>query len=343
MPLKLYTAKSYLPENKTHTIMLYPFWGNPEDDITNPDYGRFDSYVQAGKNIFEIVAEPSEAAAFLLPFEFSFDTESLIQVKHLDNLAKQYNKKIITFYNSDFDKALPIANAIIFRTSFYKSKKKPNEYAIPGWSANFLTSETKNLLPALVKPKDPVISYCGYIDYITLKQRFHWWRIYKKVMRKTEKMQEIGPILRGKAIRTLLKDKRIKTNFIIRNGFWAAGMDKKTARNEYIKNMMNADYALVVRGAGNFSYRLYEALSLGKIPVFIDTDCVLPFDNFIDWKKYVVWINENEISNISQKLIEFHNRLSTKEYNELKLNCRKLYEEWICPLAFFSNIHKYII
>jgi len=49
------------------------------------------------------------------------------------------------------------------------------------------------------------------------------------------------------------------------------------------------------------SYRLYEALCCGRIPVFIDTDCVLPYDFMIDWKKYFVWVDQSELPLIAEK------------------------------------------
>jgi hypothetical protein len=40
-------------------------------------------------------------------------------------------------------------------------------------------------------------------------------------------------------------------------------------------------YVVCPRGTENYSFRIYEALGRGKIPVIIDTDMVLPKE--IDW------------------------------------------------------------
>ena len=97
------------------------------------------------------------------------------------------------------------------------------------------------------------------------------------------------------------------------------------ARQEYVQNMIESDYILCARGAGNFSYRLYETLSCGRIPVFIDTDCVLPYNFAIEWKKYCVWVNEGELSHIAEKVAEFHSRLSPQEFLDLQSACRRLW------------------
>jgi hypothetical protein len=107
--------------------------------------------------------------------------------------------------------------------------------------------------------------------------------------------------------------------------------------------MINSDYAIVARGAGNFSYRLYEALSCGRIPIFIDTDCVLPYAHMIDWKKYLLWIDESEIDSLPEKLMQFHETISDQEFVRLQLSIRKLYEEWISPVGFFSNLWRCVV
>ncbi|TXB65416.1 exostosin family protein [Vicingus serpentipes] len=335
--LNLYTDLNYLPSGKNVTIMLYPFFDSPKEDINDPDYGRFENYINNSSKIFKLVNNENDADIVVLPFEFSFEESDIKIAQKFVNNYKKSNKPILVFYNSDYDYNIPLDNVIILRTSFYKSTKSKNEFALPGWSKDFYNSRFNETTK---KPVNPSISYCGYIDYLrpSLKDILNNYK--DKLTSKTYNIYEIGPKLRGKAIRNLIKSKGVKTNFIFRNGFWAAGLDKKMAREEYIQNMYSSDYALVVRGAGNFSYRLYEVLSCGKIPVFIDTDCVLPYDHIIDWKKYVVWINQKD--NISQRLIEFHNDISDKDFYQLKQNCRKLYEEWISPFGFFSKLNNYL-
>jgi hypothetical protein len=147
--------------------------------------------------------------------------------------------------------------------------------------------------------------------------------------------------LRGLAVRTLKLDPRVKMNFIRRKGF-SGGCDEAT-RREYLFNMVESDYALVIRGAGNFSYRLYEVMSCGRIPVFIDTDCVLPFDGILDWKKYCVWVDASDVVTLGDKILEFHEKISATEFEEMQLSIRRIYEEWLCPTGYFKNIWRNIL
>jgi hypothetical protein len=66
------------------------------------------------------------------------------------------------------------------------------------------------------------------------------------------------------------------TNFIYRRGHWAPGIDMHVARSEFLENMRSSLFIVCVRGAGNFSYRLYETLMMGRIPILVHTDGMYP-------------------------------------------------------------------
>jgi hypothetical protein len=96
---------------------------------------------------------------------------------------------------------------------------------------------------------------------------------------------------------------------------------------------------LCVRGVGNWSFRLYETLSLGRIPVFVDTHGVLPYDFLLEWRDYMVWIDRDEIGRIGERVAEFNERLSDADFVELQHACRRLWEEYLSPLGYFRNFH----
>ena len=128
--------------------------------------------------------------------------------------------------------------------------------------------------------------------------------------------------------------------FILRKKYRAGITTNKHTHKttlEFYDNLKNSDYVVCVRGAGNFSIRFYEALAMGRIPVFINTDCALPFDNEIDWKKHVVWVEYNERHEVAEKVADFHRVLSEKDFIDLQLANRKLWEERLTLRGFFNN------
>ena len=108
-------------------------------------------------------------------------------------------------------------------------------------------------------------------------------------------------------------------------------------REDFFQNINNTDYTLCIRGTGNFSARFYETLALGRILVFINTDCILPFNNEIDWQKHVVWIDYDEISNIKTRICQFHQSLTQESFQKLQYENRMLWEKYFNFSGFFKE------
>jgi len=336
--LKIFAANAALFEHDRYVVLLYPFWGLIPEPNGEKDAGRFDEYSRVGRFFFDLVSSIDEADVVLLPFEWKSNGPAQVEIAlKLAEEAENKGKKVMIFFNSDSDENIPIGNSIIFRTSFYRSKRKANEFALPGWSVDFLERYSKGKLRTRKKGPVPFVGYCGYIDYAHTNPKsmlLHGIRLL------SPKKPIPAAYLRGAAVRTLLRDKRVKMNFIYRTRF--GGRCDKDARLEYATNILDSDYALVARGGGNFSYRLYEVLSCGRIPVFIDTDCVLPYDHIIDWKRHCVWVDVKEVDSIADKVIEFHEGISEIGFEELQFQIRRLYEEWISPVGFHKNLWRCI-
>ena len=340
--LKLFSDKIYLPKGKRYIPLLYPFWGYLDENRWSIEHNRFAEYFYVGSTFFELVS-PHEADVFVFPCEWS---KEFTEVKAMAELAKLHGKKLLIFFNSDSDEEIEIENSIIFRTSFYKSSKKANEFALPGWSNDYLQVYSSGRIQLRNKNELPKIGYAGYTD--KLFKRSNYIIRFLKIILRRNKVIHKGAYLRGKAVEILLNSDKVKANFKLRNLSGSAAMKiyphQKVLlfREEYVRNIIDSDYTLVIRGGGNFSYRLYEVLSLGRIPIFINTDCVLPYDHLIDWKNFMVWIEEKDIDSIVLKINEFHKSLSNEQFKNLQIQARELFEKWISPTGFHSNIHKCI-
>lgn len=59
-------------------------------------------------------------------------------------------------------------------------------------------------------------------------------------------------------------------------------------------------FSLCPRGYGATSYRLYEAMQLGAIPVYVSDKHLLPWSDQIDWSKFCVIVKPNDVQNILQ-------------------------------------------
>jgi hypothetical protein len=339
VPTPIYTDRAVLPEGRPHTAMLFPFWGKNPEDPDDPNTGRFDRYVEVGPELFRLA--PLEEAEFaVVPFDWSNepDEELVAAAQAFAARAQEAGKPVIVFYVSDADDAVPVDGAIVLRTSMYESTRRPGEFAQPAWSEDFLERYYGGELPVRTRGRQPVVGFCGLAP-----------RVQRRLLRWRERASPASDV-RARVLQVLRDAPGVRSNFTIRSAFLGGAIVNGRVdpaamlrvRREYVENMADSDYVVCARGAGNFSYRLYETLSLGRIPVFVNTDCVLPFDFEIDWRDYVVWVDESEVERAGEIVTAFHERLSDSEFEELQRACRRLWEERISPQGFFAHLDDHL-
>lgn len=229
-------------------------------------------------------------------------------INELINLSNQYNKKIILFYNDDNDRVFNFENSIIFRTSLYKSKKPKNYFSLPAL-CNDLKKECQYNFR--IKNSIPTVGFCGALTHA----------------------------LRKEVITNLENKKRLITNFNIRNSFWGGNVWGENVRKEYIENTLNSDFVLCVRGAGNFSYRFYETLCLGRIPLVIDTDIDLPFENYISYDNKILKVSIKDLDKIEDLVFEFWNTID--DYEQLQKNNVDFWINHLSPIGFIKTLNTY--
>lgn len=344
--MKIFSDRSYLPPGKGHIVMLYPFWGKNPEDPRDPSSGRFDRYTEIGGRFFQMTSlEEANFAVFPGAWEHVADNpEILALAERFIETARAVGKPTVLFFCSDSDEKVPYTSTIVFRTSLYHSQREPTEFSMPAWSEDFVHKWLGGRLLIRQKRHKPVVGFCGAAASFDRSWKTILKNALKRALRRLRRLPPHGGYLRAKALRLLQENPYIETNFILRDRFYGGAKDNLTRqqlRLEYVHNMVGSDYILCVRGVGNFSYRLYETLCSGRIPVFVNTDCVLPYDFLIQWKKYCVWVEEHEVDKIAERVVEFHERLSPSDFVELQHACRKLWEEWLSPEGFFANFYRH--
>jgi len=93
----------------------------------------------------------------------------------------------------------------------------------------------------------------------------------------------------------------------------------------YARHMGDATYVLCPRGAENYSYRLYEALKFGRVPVLIDTEMVLP--EGVPWDELIVRVPYSRLSEIGEIVSrDYEHRTSTEFIARQKLAIQTMTE-----------------
>jgi hypothetical protein len=112
----------------------------------------------------------------------------------------------------------------------------------------------------------------------------------------------------------------------------------KSNREEFVDTLAGSDYALAVRGDANSSVRFYEALSMGRIPLFLDTACVLPLEDRINYRDFCVFVDWRDTDKIGEKLLAFHRSIDPERFTDMQRKAREAYEKYLRIDAFSGHL-----
>ena len=278
------------------------------------------------------------------------------ELKKENDFCKKHNKRLIVFYDDDNEFPINLDNCIVFRNSI--SKKNPdNEYCMPAFipplkECNKSKQAKEISIWYVWYLKAPSINLNKRKNYSRIRNILYKWLTYTKITNLISDKICVEPqhkrntlwylllqkwvwiTIRSKIIKEISKYSHFKTNFIKRKNKLDPSITG-IRRKEYIDNISQNTFSLVMRWDWNFSYRLYEIMSIWNIPIFIDTDCRMPLENKINYKDLFVRCPINDVKNIDIYITNFlqsHERLE-----EVKQNILKTYNEY---LTFDSRCKK---
>lgn len=324
---------------------LYPSLGLQQQDsimfLNN-------AFTNLNHKFVERVDSVEQADYVLLPHNYSSLNHHKAYIQKQSDLAAQFNKKLLIFWHGDSCAPVDIPNSVVFRTSLYRFKKRKNEQVMPAYAEDLLIGDTISLREK--HGGKPVVGFCGWAQYKNMKNRIGTFLknagITFIVLIGNFKMRAIrkGIWYRMKTIKLLQSSSKVQANFIIRNSYSGnkktIRVDQDQARQEYINTLLQSDYALVVKGDGNYSYRFYEALSLGRVPVLLDTDCVLPLEEIIDYDSFILRIHYKDLRRMDSIIAEHYRSISPDTFIAMQQKAREAFDMYLSTAAFFRYMEK---
>ena len=275
------------------------------------------------------------------------------ELQNIDLICKNKRIKAYGYISGDFGEDFGDFNTItLFRMGGFKSQLSSNNKGFPvSLSDHFEQIYNKKEIDVRTKSELPIIGFCGHADVSWIKRskeklkilKENTTRFFKNPFRKDYETLFASAFERAKLLHYFEHSSQVKTNFIYRKNYRAGAKSEQERTKttlEYYNNIKNSDYVLCVRGAGNFSVRLYETLMMGRIPIFVNTDCLLAFDNLIDWRKHVVWVEWKDQKNIAQIVSNFHQNITEQDFKEKQLENRRLWKDTLSVkniLEFIKN------
>lgn len=304
------------------------------------------------EEFYEVVSSPQAADFLALPIsvEYLFQIGQKKYYKSYLELAKQNNKKLLVFTSGDFGKTIYDDNVITIRLGGFKSKLAKDTFIMsPFFDDPVIKYNLK--LYTLNKTEKPTVGFVGHSSKGFLK----WLKEFlifcklnfkRLIGNNTTDVQKFYPssIKRYHFLQKIENLDSIETNFIHRLKYRAGSVSEKDRLKttlEFFNNIQENVFTFCMRGGGNFSVRFYETLALGRIPVVVDTDLKLPFQNSIDWNKHCVLVKE-DFSDFEEQIMSFYNSISQENFIQLQLENRKIWENHFTKEGYFVTLHSHL-
>jgi hypothetical protein len=334
---------------------LYLFRSLPDVEISiftqillakNPEEGNLFQKIPTTpfKDMVTFVGTPSEAQAILLPHNYFRVQANVSYLKEAAQCAAVAGVPLIVFTLNDNPEPISVEGGIVIRPSLYKSKQLAHEIVIPALVED--VGAQFGFEPRLKANDVPSIGFSGMVQLSNwhLEMRYQLRLLYNRLQAMVGIISGAefqGLYYRRKAIAVIEQSKKCTTRFNIRKTFSANSKtiegNPEQMRREFIESIQNSDLSLVVRGNGNYSLRFYEVLSLGRIPLYIDTDMPLPLSDMIDYDSCMIRVNYRDIHTIPDVVEAFWKNTTPEQYVAMQRKARAVFEEYVRPDAFFRH------
>ena len=322
-------------------------------DLLKPQFpvknlGKYGIY----KEYLTIVNKPEESDSYILPFSWDYYSKFKKKPQAIDVIKESaiLNKKIIIWVSGDYFIKLPkYDNILAMYNSLYGSMTHDNIISLPSIINDPLIFIKLDNLDLRSYADIPSVGFCGQVDrnysFTLLKIIRNSWHLVLFYSGLSNLYS--GPIFPATTLRknilAYIEKSDLINSIIIRRIKYKGGKIKdltyqNRVKKEFFQNICETDYTLGIRGTGNFSTRFYETLALGRIPIFVNTDCILPFEDEINWKEHLVWVEENELAGIDKKISDFHNSLDKVNFKQLQLKNRLLWEKYFSFPGFINKL-----
>ena len=273
----------------------------------------------------QALTDSEEADILLLPHLLTDVRSYPDYVENAIEVAQKNSQRLVIFISQDDPSPLHFPeHCTIFRPSVYKSTLLPNEIVMPAQIEDI--GEIFGHEP-MEKGAVPTVGFVGMAATKNMKDRIRFL-VKNYIVRRGADRE--GVYFRSKALKRLQADDRISLSTILRSRFSAnrksIELPPEQAREEYIKNMKANLFTLAPRGAGNYSLRFYETLALGRIPILVDTDTKLPFEDEIPYDEFIIRVPWKDMHRIADIVAERFDLLTEQSALAMQLKAREVFE-----------------
>ena len=335
--ISFYIPQDLVREGYHYSALLYPFWGVQEmkDKFASTELFRRQNFDRA---FYGLVEDVSDADYVLLPYSYWFlmrKDPNLVSLYVKE--AKKLGKPLLIDAIGDSAKEIKIPNSVVLRYASYKKILKHNDVIVPVFADDLLLAHRDGVFTAKEKSEKPTIGFSGWasFSFLTLPRPYirNAHLLLLGIVFPYLRARTKGIFLRKKIITILKRSELITANFLERKSYSGniktAEGDVNTLRKEFVENILESDYTLCVRGDANQSTRFFEVLSLGRIPIFVDTDIPLPLEGKVNYKEFCVFVDFMDTKHIDRIVADFHKEVTPKEFINMQKKAREAFEKYM--------------
>lgn len=270
--------------------------------------------------------------------------EALMQrLEHLEACSRRLARPLLLFRYHDSADPLPHQHGWVWRTSMHASRRQPNEAALPAFHPDVAHQAAELAMePPAPLPWQPIPSV-GFLGQ-AMPLRLPWRQQLRRGLRSALARPQPGLPgywLRRTAMRRCLRaGATLQCHFLLIDP--TDPLPAAEQKYRFLANLFRSAYTLCGSGYGNYSYRFYEALSAGRIPVLLDSDVLLPFEDQIPWAELIVRIPAAQVHSTPERILAFHRRFTPEQFLGHQQRLRQLWEQVCTPAGFQRTLETWL-
>ena len=334
MHITFYIDAAWRREGLLHSPLLYPFWGDPPARDNVLLRGALFKKRGFDTTYYHITDKKDEADMVLMPYSHSTVRRQYPELLGMCSaIAQEMGVPLLVDGIEDVQHPIGTPNTYVLRYGGYRFEHTAQEIVMPLLANDLLEMYRGGELQIRAKGEIPSISFTGW-GKITMYRTAR--AVFKELPNRLRGMiddrfraKKKGIFFRAQAMRILRESPRVICNFVVRNSYsghaHTASKSIEELQKDFVDNVLNSDYGLDVRGDANASTRLFEILSLGRIPVIVDTERNFPFSDSVDYSSFALIVDFRDLNRLSERIAEFHKNISPERFEQMQKNARSAY------------------
>ncbi|HVY08727.1 MAG TPA: hypothetical protein VHB18_01085 [Mycobacteriales bacterium] len=276
------------------------------------------------------------------------DASLFEETKRLASAVERAGKLMLVFCLGDRELPSPGPNCVVFRTTARMGALGSKDVVMPAWVADPADKVALTFAPW---SETPTVNFVGFAyplgaEFANRRTAARQWS--KAAIRSLATATGLASRLgvppyyphRLAAVAALQRAEGIKPDISLRQTMVRLDMDRDSDRDlhrEFLERIAAADYTLSVRGRGNYSYRLYESLAIGRPVISVRSRDIRPCGQDVPWDVVSTDVSITDLPRLGSIVRTAHfNRRSN--WQEVQHVCRQAWCDSLSAHGYFLRL-----